>query len=548
MFDVFYSGPKPELFAFESPAENLSQADQLSRTKYFWFINGHNDYSQFDFSYKPVPWEADHTHVWPSQWQQNGGTLLVPTGTKGHAWHWHDQPITRTSSVPIYYMDFMNPESAAQLSMLQEKWGNVKKIRYVDNHLDVLKRIISMATTEYIWVTASICNYETFDFTWHPSQWQAEMIHCFSWSTHERNRRGNTFYIHVESFRKQMYELELLDWFNVIHYNDEQCVYNFNCPTVYYVGDNLLEVVKKHDFKWPYTKFINHKNTSTTLFKDEICLWTEKDRQIVPFTSDNSSCLIPKDVKRYLDNQLYDYPYINNFDVVVARSPTLDVKFISNGEPDANRWYKHLLDHCRGINVQRIMNINGRMAAYKAAAESSQTDWFFAVFAKLEVDPGFNWDWQPDYWQEPKHYIFHARNPVNGLVYGHQAMIAYNKRLVLETIESGLDFTLSKAHEVVPLLSGTAHFNQDPWTTWRTAFREVLKLKHFNTVSPNVESIFRIKKWTTQAQGAHSEWCLQGAADAIEYYDKVNGDYAAIMLSFEWDWLRTYACSKNYKF
>jgi hypothetical protein len=194
------------------------------------------------------------------------------------------------------------------------------------------------------------------------------------------------------------------------------------------------------------------------------------------------------------------------------------------------------------------MNINGRMQAYKAAAESSHTDWFFAVFAKLEVDPTFNWDWQPDYWQEPKHYIFHARNPVNGLVYGHQAMIAYNKRLVLETIESGLDFTLSKAHEVVPLLSGTAHFNQDPWTTWRTAFREVLKLKHFNTVSPTVENTFRIKKWTTQAQGAHSEWCLQGAADALEYYDSVNGEYADIMLSFEWDWLRTYARSKNYKF
>jgi hypothetical protein len=53
------------------------------------------------------------------------------------------------------------------------------------------------------------------------------------------------------------------------------------------------------------------------------------------------------------------------------------------------------------------------------------------VFAKLEVSSMFDWSWQPDRLQEPKHYIFHALNPVNGLEYGHQAMIAYNKKLVL---------------------------------------------------------------------------------------------------------------------
>ena len=44
--------------------------------------------------------------------------------------------------------------------------------------------------------------------------------------------------------------------------------------------------------------------------------------------------------------------------------------------------------------------------------------------------------------QQPKHYIFDAKNPVNGLVYGHQAMIAYNKKLTLDNYGYGLDFTL----------------------------------------------------------------------------------------------------------
>ena len=96
--------------------------------------------------------------------------------------------------------------------------------------------------------------------------------------------------------------------------------------------------------------------------------------------------------------------------------------------------------------------------------------------------------WQPDYWQEPKHYIFHSRNCLNGLEYGHMGIIAYNKQLVLDTIESGLDFTLSAPHQVVPELSATAYFNADPWMTWRTAFREVIKLKHFMDQQPTIET------------------------------------------------------------
>ena len=56
------------------------------------------------------------------------------------------------------------------------------------------------------------------------------MIHVFPSGN---NRRGDTFYIRVESMRQQLYELELLDWFNVINYCDDQTVRWFPIPTVY---------------------------------------------------------------------------------------------------------------------------------------------------------------------------------------------------------------------------------------------------------------------------------------------------------------------------
>jgi hypothetical protein len=181
-----------------------------------------------------------------------------------------------------------------------------------------------------------------------------------------------------------------------------------------------------------------------------------------------------------------------------------------------------------------VDGVNGRVQAYHAAALQSQTAWFFAVFAKLWVSEEFDWDWQPDRLQQSKHYIFQARNPVNELIYGHQAMIAYNRKLTLANSGIGLDFTLDSPHEVVDLLSGEARFNTDPWSTWRTAFREAIKLKADNTEI----SKSRLNTWRTVAVGAHAEWSIRGAKDGVEYYQQVSGNHDLLRLSYEWKWLQ----------
>ena len=71
MFDVFYSGTKPNLFLHEQEAHNIDQAQQLSRTRYFWWINYLTDYTGFDFLWEPVPWQGHQRHAWPSQWQKD---------------------------------------------------------------------------------------------------------------------------------------------------------------------------------------------------------------------------------------------------------------------------------------------------------------------------------------------------------------------------------------------------------------------------------------------------------------------------------------------
>lgn len=250
--------------------------------------------------------------------------------------------------------------------------------------------------------------------------------------------------------------------------------------------------------------------------------------------------------KHHTDSIPAEYEYLEGFPNLhfvdtnlVSDTKLLDIVYISNGEPEAGKHYQHLLKTAKtGNKIHRIDRIDGRNAAYHAAASISTTAWFFAVFAKLEVNPEFDWTWQPDAAMGPMHYIFNALNPVNGLEYGHMAMIAYNKMLTLTTEYTGLDFVMTKPHDLIPLLSGTARYNQDPIVTWRTAFRECIKLKH----NGSPESNDRLQIWVTNNQGKFGTWSTRGAQDAVEYYNSVDGDFDKLMFSYNWDWLnKTFA-------
>jgi hypothetical protein len=164
------------------------------------------------------------------------------------------------------------------------------------------------------------------------------------------------------------------------------------------------------------------------------------------------------------------------------------------------------------------------------------------VFGKTELYPGFDFSFQPDYFQQPKHYIFYSENRVNKLVYGEMAVIMYNCNLILDNRdqEFGLDYTLSFPHEVIPIISTYGNFNTSPYHTWRTAFREVSKLYDMQEKSPSVETEYRINIWETVAEGDYAEWALTGAKDGREFYQKYKNDFAYRKNSFNWQWLRNY--------
>jgi hypothetical protein len=528
MYDVFYLNGKIDSVLAKRVA-SLSEAQQLSRTRFCWVLDYLCDYTQFDFLWEPPPWQAHQAHVWPSQHQSNSGTWLLPKQPYTEVNREHD-PVPRDKSAPRVHIKHCASSPDA---------GDANT-RYISDYLGTLRRALSKVDWEYCWVTADVCDYQDFDFTWHPSEWQLDMLHVFA---SDEQKFGDTFYVHVPSFLEKSENLALLEWFDTIHFVEDRQVKRHKPPVVIYETDSVVSAVWAHEFRDPVVEFSRYNQDN---LRPSLNLWRQETKAVIPLRHGAESVLIPREVKNFLKTQIYDYPVIDKTWNVVHGHP-LDIVFISNGEYGADHHWEILQStvnqpRIHANRLHRVDGVNGRVAAYQSAAEKSQTDWFFAVFAKLQINDDFDWSWQPDRLQEAKHYIFQAYNPVNGLAYGHQAMIAYNRRLVLENAGEGLDFTLDQAHEVVPIISGTAYYDNDPWTCWRTAFREALKLRHS---LPDVENEYRLDRWLTVGNGPNGRWSTQGAQDAMQYYEEVDGEFAALKKSYEWDWLASYAMLRH---
>ena len=502
-------------------------------TDSYWTIPDGVDTGAFDWTWHPDATDPPYVYQFGTQHQRTGGPVYTVPGAVEIKYVDQIRAQVDSNATAIYEIDHLCG-SAGQIA------NTTKTVRYFDNYRDTLIRIAKSIGSqhEFVWICSSICDYTDFDFSWHPEQWQATMLHVFASND---QKFGDTFFMHVPTFVARAEKKALLEWYDVNFV--KTAVPRRPMPVIVHDADSQVDAVKTTQWAGPLATFTNYDFVPGNMVT--VPLWREETKTIVPVSDGAGSVVVPRTAVPYIKTQLYDYPYIDKTRRILQDS-VLDIVFISNGEINANMYFEHLQwtknsTRVAANRIHHVSGVNGRVAAYQEAARHSRTPWFFAVFAKLEVTADFDWSWQPDRMQQPKHYIFHAHNPVNGLVYGHQAMVAYNKKLVLENTGEGLDFTLDQPHEVVPIVSGTAMYHESDWMCWRTAFREVLKLK---TSLPDVESEHRLNRWLT-VDTTDGQWSRKGAEDGVEYYDEVSGDFLALKKSYEWEWLATYAFMKR---
>ena len=537
--------------------DTINRCINKSETKLCWILNSQIDYSQFEFDFYPSPWQEQMVHVFGTQWSHWGTTFMVnkesfPEDTKYVKIIEHlsnlnfvktKRAVASNCLYDVYLIDYGNDGVNDIVSLIESKTKreNVYIIKYETDYLTTLKNMLyelGIKKDHYIWGCSSICDYTNFDFTYICDPFSLEQLHVFP---SDKQKFGDTFFINVNKLRMLVEDLDKLENIEKINFNQHQKVKRLPAPSFVTDTDTHLNF-KKHSYNFPYAVFTTSDNLIAPDVNDEpISMWSSESKNILITNMGGTRIVVPKEANNYVEKELYDYPYISK-STKIGQSKPLDIVFLSNGEAGADENYEHLLNVTKGLKnrVVRVDGVNGRVAAYHAAALASQTSWMFTVFAKLKVNSKFDFSWQPDRLQIPKHYIFYASNPVNGLVYGHQAMIAYNKQITLSNMGKGLDFTLDNEHEVVEINSGVAKYNTDEFSAWRTSFREAIKLR----LEDSTVSRHRLKVWSTVGEGDYAQYSINGSVDAVEYFEQVNGELDKLRLSYDWPWLEKYFNAK----
>ena len=419
-------------------------------------------------------------------------------------------------------VDFQNNKSFKANALEQFPYARVTP--FVGSYLDILKSFVETINTEFFWLVTDLVNTQQFDFDYIPEQHEQRQLHV--WNGRDQTE-GDLMLIPTHEFKKQIAGLKFLRDFKDINYHSATSISADNWDCSSFTFDDLIDQVRSQKARYVNYHYLEPLHLVPSFWEDQkLYVYDEKKLNL----------LIPRcDIKE----ELYEYSPKFLMHHPSTSTVNFDVCYIHNGEPQAEDNLRLLKQHLKGRpnRLHEIAGVQGRREAYQTAARTSVSEYFYAVFAKLKIDKDFHFDYVPDSLKSPRHYIFDCYNPVIDYTYGHQAVLLYNKKLVLENDGKALDFTLAQKHDHIPLLSAETVFYTDPRVCYRTAFREIVKLMYNTHLKPTVENGFILSKWLNPDLVPGSSYVQAAGEDAKTFVQSHNYDFEAIFKSYEWDYV-----------
>lgn len=195
-----------------------------------------------------------------------------------------------------------------------------------------------------------------------------------------------------------------------------------------------------------------------------------------------------------------------------------DVFFVSYDEVNADDHHLRMRESVP--RVKRVSGIKGINNAHRRCAELSTTSMFYTVDADTIVDAGWDFSFVPSAYDRHYLHLWYSTNVVNGLEYGWGGIKLWPSSAVLEFNKTWLDFTTTVGSlKIMPHSISTSVFNSCALSTWRSAFREAVKLAANVRAGDHGDSLDRLWIWLTMAGAvAHAEQCLTGAQQGLALF------------------------------
>jgi hypothetical protein len=180
-----------------------------------------------------------------------------------------------------------------------------------------------------------------------------------------------------------------------------------------------------------------------------------------------------------------------------------DIIFISYQEPYADINWEKLKS--KFPTAKRVHGVKGIHQAHIQAAKLCFTKMFWVVDADAEIVEDFKFDYVVPEWDLETVHVWRSINPVNNLVYGYGGVKLLPRKLTINMDTSKTDMTtsISTLFKAMPEISNVTAFNTDPFNTWKSAFRECVKLSS-KTIDrqDNTETQLRLEAWCTLNESA----------------------------------------------
>jgi hypothetical protein len=214
-----------------------------------------------------------------------------------------------------------------------------------------------------------------------------------------------------------------------------------------------------------------------------------------------------------------------------------DLFFISYGEVNAEKNWQNLAT--RFPHAKHVKNITGIHNAHKRCAILSCTKMFWTIDADTIVHDSFNFDFHVNDWDRKYLHVWYTNNPVNDLVYGYGAIKLWPKNILLEFDSSWLDLTTTVGSmKLIEEVVATTEFNVSQYDSWKSGFREAVKLSRDIATTKNPASIDRLLTWLTKSNDVlFAIFAVMGARAGLDYYTQCTST-DDLQLINDFDWLR----------
>jgi len=542
--DIKYQGllTDIEIVEFETFSSE-EDGRQKSKHEWFWVIDPDVDVlDEFNFDFIPDTWDEGKTHVWQKlnpvtkRQYDYGGVTLYPKvkQTKGRP-KYIREPSCVQKEYPVYYLQASDYENGLQ---------------------SVYERLSAQSNSNMYWIVDAFTQIDPeFKFDYYPTQYDQHNVHVF---LNEDNAYTSVRLVPKHTFLDNEYTDKEIENNSFDHLKQINTIASLRpkWPVIHLQSlekNEFINAIKDIETPFVWTVDPDVKVNQSLLDSGYLPTITQTNKvhawqKVNPAT---------EKVHAYGGLRLWptsnDYSTIKSDDLRLNRIKNInyvkekgcytkpyDIVFLSYKEKNADHKFRILQDHIRqekiNLNLIWVRDVKGIFEAHKVASTRVQSNMFWVVDADAEIVKDFKFDYIPDVYDHEVVHVWASKNPITNDEYGYGGVKLFPTEMVRNATSWGLDFTtgLSSRFKSMPQVSCITRFNTDAFSTWRSAFRECVKL----TLNDDAESKQRLETWlNTRGEEEFTAEAVSGALEGNTFAKANKNNLAELDKINDYKWL-----------